>query len=338
MILLHSISKKLIFQSKFPFRLCNLCLCKLSECLEAENMALGTSLLSGKVGEKIFADSFTLSHDVSDKETWFTPFFDGEGVVRQNDKHIYIENGVLISGYADKRTAEKYGVPHTGSASFNITDIPTNGYTNFRIERSDKTVKQLLDGRLTVVPIIAAGGGYNDKGEYDPEWLGEADRKVLAERADALTEYYSKYTVLDIYHVDGERTNGENYADLGAMECITNAVRTDEELRELAEQIADELYWEGMTEYDCVYAVNEYLCNTVYYPDESSYPVVRHMAYGAEHDGCAVCEGYAAADDIVEMNDAEIGARAHGRRAGGGGDSGGRCGGSAARALHQPHD
>ncbi len=139
---------------------------KLNECLNAENMALGTSLLSGRIGEKVFADGFTLTHDVSDKETWFTPFFDGEGVVQPNDRRVFIENGVLLSGYADKYTADKYGVPHTGSAGINMTDIPYNGYVNLRIERSEKTVKELLDGRLTVVPIIAAGGGFNDKGEY----------------------------------------------------------------------------------------------------------------------------------------------------------------------------
>ncbi|MBQ7187164.1 MAG: hypothetical protein IJR91_05990 [Ruminococcus sp.] len=139
---------------------------KLTECLDAENLALGTSLLSGRTGEKIFADSFTLSHDVSDKETWFTPFFDGEGVIRPDDRQVFIENGVFISGYADKRTAEKYNAPHTGSANFGMTDVPGNGYVNLRIKRSDKTVKELLDGRLTVVPIVAAGGGFNDKGEF----------------------------------------------------------------------------------------------------------------------------------------------------------------------------
>ena len=139
---------------------------KLNECLNAENMALGASLLSGKVGEKLFSDSFTLLHDVSDDETWNAPFFDGEGVVLPQDRYVYIENGVLLSGYADKRTADKYNVPHTGSAGFDLTDIPSNGNVNLRIKRSDKTVKELLGGRLTVVPIRAYGGGFNDKGEY----------------------------------------------------------------------------------------------------------------------------------------------------------------------------
>lgn len=153
--------EELIIQTQYYW-----CLSKLDESLDAENIALGTSLLKDKIGQKVFADSFTLSHDVTDKETWFAPFFDGEGVTCEGDRHIYIENGIILSGYADKHTADKYGAPHTASAGLNMKDVPYNGYTNFRIQRSDKTVRELLDGRLTVVPIVAAGGGFNDKGEF----------------------------------------------------------------------------------------------------------------------------------------------------------------------------
>ena len=141
-------------------------LSKLNECLDAENLSLGTSLLSGRLGEKVFSDSFTLLNDVSDGECWHTPFFDGEGVVLPDDRYTFIENGVVLSGYADKFTADKYGVPATASAGMNLADLPRNGFVNFRIKRSEKTVKELLDGRLTIVPIRAAGGGFNDKGEY----------------------------------------------------------------------------------------------------------------------------------------------------------------------------
>lgn len=186
---------------------------KLNECLEAENMALGTSLLSGKIGEKIFADSFTLTHDVSDKETWFTPFFDAEGVVIPDDRYVYIENGVLLSGYADKRTAEKYGVKHTGSAAFSLTDVPNNGYVNFRIQRSDKTVKQLLDGRLAVVPIVAAGGGFNDKGEYvtpvQTALLCDGERFI-----GRLPEFAIKGSMFDMF--------GKNFIGVGSDDPVFN--------------------------------------------------------------------------------------------------------------------
>ena len=139
---------------------------KITESLEGENLALGTSLLTGRLGEQVFSEDLTVLHDVGDENTWFTPFFDGEGAVNPDDQRLYIDKGVVLTGYADKRTAEKYGIPHTGSAGHNMTDIPQNGYANLRIKPSDRTVKELLGGRLTVVPIVAAGGGYNEKGDY----------------------------------------------------------------------------------------------------------------------------------------------------------------------------
>ncbi len=184
---------------------------KLDECLNAENIALGTSLLSGRVGEKVFADSFTLAHDVSDRECWCTPFFDSEGVVQHGDRRVYIENGVILSGYADKHTADKYGVPETGSAHFNLTDVPRNGYANLRIDRSEKTVKQLLDGRLSVVPIEASGGGFNDKGEYvtpvQTAMLCDGERFI-----GRLPEFAIKGSMFDMF--------GKNFIGVGSDDPV----------------------------------------------------------------------------------------------------------------------
>ncbi|MCI9321994.1 MAG: hypothetical protein HFH81_01830 [Lachnospiraceae bacterium] len=134
--------------------------------LNAESICLGTSLLSGRLGEKLFAEHFSLAHDVSDAECWNTPFFDGEGVVQKGDRMLYIENGVVLRGYADKRIARKYGVEHTGSACSACADLPYNGNVNLRIKCSDKTVRELLNGSLSVVPIRYGGGGFNEKGEW----------------------------------------------------------------------------------------------------------------------------------------------------------------------------
>lgn len=139
---------------------------KLVESLNAEKLALGNSLLSGKIGQKVFADDFTLVHDLSDEECWHNVFWDGEGCVIPGDKRVFIENGVVLCGYSDKRTAEKYGVPHTANAGDNYADIPSIGWLNGRIKRSEKTVRELLDGRPAVIPVQYSGGGFNDKGDY----------------------------------------------------------------------------------------------------------------------------------------------------------------------------
>lgn len=134
--------------------------------LDGENLALGTSLLSGKIRQKLFSEEFTLEHNVTDKECWFSSFWDGDGCVNPDDRYVYIQNGVVLSGYADKKTAAKYNIPHTNSAACNYNDIPYNGLTNLFIPRSEKTIKELLNGRMTVIPVNYSGGGYNEQGDY----------------------------------------------------------------------------------------------------------------------------------------------------------------------------
>lgn len=139
---------------------------KIKESLDAEKICLGTSLLTGRIGEKVFSDNFNLYHDVTDEECWHNSFFDGEGITLKGDKLPYVENGVVLRGYSNKKVADKYGVEHTGSSWSNFTDIPSNGNVNLRISRSNKTIKELLDGRLSIIPVKYSGGGFNDKGEY----------------------------------------------------------------------------------------------------------------------------------------------------------------------------
>lgn len=137
----------------------------LAEELNAENLALGTSRLTGKVGEKVFSEEFTLEHDLTDKEAWFSRFWDGEGCVLPDDKLVLIENGVIKTGFADKRVAQKYGVPHTKTAGHNYGDTPFPGGLNLRIRRSDKTIKELLGGRFAVIPMNWTGSPMDSKGE-----------------------------------------------------------------------------------------------------------------------------------------------------------------------------
>ncbi len=134
--------------------------------LDAELLSLNTSLLAGKLGQQVFSEDFTLVDDVSDEYCWHSAFWDGEGCVKENDKRVFIEKGVPLLGYADKRIAEKYNVPHTGNAYHSYSDVPTSGNASMQIKRSTKTVKELLNGRLSIVLDNYSGGGFNEKGDY----------------------------------------------------------------------------------------------------------------------------------------------------------------------------
>ena len=106
-------------------------------------------------------------------------------------------------------------------------------------------------GRLGMVIAHEVGHAFDsncinwdDKGMYNPEWLCEKDREALKERADMCIDYYSEYTIMDVYHVDGKLTLGENYADLGALECITNIPEKKEEFIDLFEGFGE--IWRGI--------------------------------------------------------------------------------------------
>jgi len=132
--------------------------------LNAEKVALGSSLLSGKIGEKVFSEDFTMRHDVSDEICWFNTFWDGEGHVMEGDRLTLIENGKILTAYSDKRCAAKYDMPYTGNAYFDSSDVPGCGGVNGYIVRSEKTVKELLNGRYAIV-MLKSDGWFNDKGE-----------------------------------------------------------------------------------------------------------------------------------------------------------------------------
>lgn len=79
---------------------------------------------------------------------------------------------------------------------------------------------------------------FDENGNYNPEWLPESDRQALAERLALMEDYYSSYTIMDVYHIDGELTSSENYADIGAMECLMKIVTDREGRRKLFENYA----------------------------------------------------------------------------------------------------
>lgn len=74
-------------------------------------------------------------------------------------------------------------------------------------------VKQLLDGRLTVVPIRAAGGGFNEKGEYvtpvQTAMLCDGERMI-----GRLPEFAIKGSMFDMF--------GKNFIGVGSDDPVFN--------------------------------------------------------------------------------------------------------------------
>jgi PmbA protein len=107
------------------------------------NVALGTSFLSDKLGERV------ASQDLSVIDNPLTPGglhsrpFDDEGV--PSDRVTIFEEGVLTNFITDSYTAGRLGIPNTGHAKRrSLTSRPTPMITNIHVQPGDWTLDELI--------------------------------------------------------------------------------------------------------------------------------------------------------------------------------------------------
>jgi len=80
---------------------------------------------------------------------------------------------------------------------------------------------------------------YDQSGSYNPKWIAEEDMKALLNRNEKAVSYFEdNFTVFGIHHVDGKLTLGENFADLGGMECVTSLAKNKDDLKKIFESYA----------------------------------------------------------------------------------------------------
>ena len=87
---------------------------------------------------------------------------------------------------------------------------------------------------------------FDQDGAYNPKWISEEDLKTLKNRNEKAVSYFEdNFTVFGIHHVDGRKTLGENYADLGGMECVTSLAKNKEDFVKIFERYA--IVWGSKT-------------------------------------------------------------------------------------------
>ena len=133
--------------------------------LHGQRFATGSSLLSGKQGQQVFSNDFTLYQSLHPDDC-IQPFFDAEGVVNPEYRYTLIDQGKVVGPYTDKRTAAQFDLPLTGSAGAEYDSVPSLSYQNFKIKESEKTLKELLQGQMGIFVMIAAGGDFTSSGDF----------------------------------------------------------------------------------------------------------------------------------------------------------------------------
>ena len=59
-----------------------------------------------------------------------------------------------------------YNVKTTGNEGINYCDIPSGYHNSMSLKIGKKFAKELLNGRLAIIPVQASGGGFKEKGDY----------------------------------------------------------------------------------------------------------------------------------------------------------------------------
>ena len=126
------------------------------------------------------------------------------------------------------------------------------------------------------------GSKFDEDGNLS-DWWSEEDKEVFEGLKNKVSDYYSKYEVIDGKYINGEKTVNENIADLGALECIidvaTKRSASDEEFKVMIESFASiwaskeiDKYMELLLLQD-VHSPNQFRVNAVLSSMEEFYKV-----------------------------------------------------------------
>lgn len=127
--------------------------------------AAGASLLSGKLGEKLFSDKLTIRDDKNPETTPGACFFDTEGCVAPDYRPTLIENGVLKKLLTTKKTAAAYGLPNLGNAQAAYDGVPDFGFGRLYPDATAKSLRALVPGKAILV-VFASGGDATPDGHF----------------------------------------------------------------------------------------------------------------------------------------------------------------------------
>jgi TldD protein len=126
--------------------------------LEADNIAKGIGAFTGKMGQKVATDCFTMVDDGTLPNFRGTINYDDEGTGAQ--RNVLIENGVLKGFMTDVLSARQLSIPRTGNGrreSFRYIPIPR--MTNTFIDKGKDNPEDILASTKKGIYVQSLSGG-----------------------------------------------------------------------------------------------------------------------------------------------------------------------------------
>ena len=130
-----------------------------------EVYASGASLLSGKLGEKVFSEKLSLRDDRNPATNPGCCFFDAEGSVAPGLRPTLIEKGTLCGLLTTKKSADQYHIPNLGNAESAYDSVPSLGFHRFYVDPTAEHLRDLVPGKAVYV-ILASGGDTTPDGHF----------------------------------------------------------------------------------------------------------------------------------------------------------------------------
>lgn len=127
-----------------------------------DRYAAGAGILSKKLNQKIFNSKFNLLLD--NKSAPHICFFDAEGTVRKQGGFYLVKDGVISGMLTTKRTANKYGLPLSGSASASFDGVPYAGKEGLTLKETASNIADIIKGRGIYV-AMSSGGDMTGNGD-----------------------------------------------------------------------------------------------------------------------------------------------------------------------------
>lgn len=140
---------------------------KLCESLMIDKYESGAAIYSGKLGEKVLNERFSL-HDVTlDPAKGIISPFDGEGTRREHERLTLIENGVLKNVICDLRYGAKYGRQSSQNGKRGFDTGVSLGFNGLVIGTGNRSYLEVAKSVGECVYVaMAGGGGFTDSGDY----------------------------------------------------------------------------------------------------------------------------------------------------------------------------
>ncbi len=131
----------------------------------AEVYVSGASLLSGRLGQKVFSDRLSLRNDMNPETNPGACFFDAEGCVAPDLRPALIEKGTLTGLLTTRKSAAQFHLQNLGTAAAEYDGVPTLGFNSFYTDPTAPSLGALVPGRAVYV-VLASGGDTTPDGHF----------------------------------------------------------------------------------------------------------------------------------------------------------------------------